>query len=149
MPRLILVSNRLPLTVRLEHGQVAVTRSAGGLVTGLRGPHERTGGLWIGWPGDVSRLTDAQRRSLDESVQRLKAQSKLCHGQTAFTRNRPLTQPFELPWQRIFRTVHDAQIFGAADLEGRRPVGGRLLDAVELTANATDGSPRHGCLHHA
>jgi trehalose 6-phosphate synthase/phosphatase len=68
MSRLILVSNRLPLTVRLEHGNVAVARSSGGLATGLRGPHERTGGLWIGWPGDVSHLSKDQRDSLDATL---------------------------------------------------------------------------------
>jgi trehalose 6-phosphate synthase/phosphatase len=65
MARLILVSNRLPVTVRLEHGELSVSQSTGGLATGLRGPHERTGGLWIGWPGDVSRFNPAQRRALD------------------------------------------------------------------------------------
>ena len=28
-------------------------RSVGGLSTGLRGPHEQSDGLWIGWPGDI------------------------------------------------------------------------------------------------
>jgi len=72
MARLILVSNRLPVTVKVDHGEVAVTRSAGGLATGLRGPHERGGGEWIGWPGDVSRMTDEQRRSLDAHLGRLR-----------------------------------------------------------------------------
>jgi trehalose 6-phosphate synthase/phosphatase len=65
MSRLILVSNRLPVTVKLEHGELAVTRSTGGLATGLRGPHERGGGRWVGWPGDVSRMTDEQRKALE------------------------------------------------------------------------------------
>ncbi|MDQ3264515.1 MAG: bifunctional alpha,alpha-trehalose-phosphate synthase (UDP-forming)/trehalose-phosphatase [Myxococcota bacterium] len=49
--RLLIVSNRLPVTVRLEDGHLEVQRSPGGLATGLRGPHERSGGLWIGWSG--------------------------------------------------------------------------------------------------
>jgi trehalose 6-phosphate synthase/phosphatase len=64
MARLILVSNRLPVTVRLENGDVLVERSAGGLATGLRSPHEQTDGIWIGWPGDTSRLSDVQHRAL-------------------------------------------------------------------------------------
>lgn len=64
MARLILVSNRLPVTVRSEQGRVSVAPSAGGLATGLRGPHERSGGLWIGWPGDVSRFSAEQMRDL-------------------------------------------------------------------------------------
>src|SRR5438874_327212 len=66
MARLILVSNRLPVTVRLDHGKLSVERSAGGLATGLRSAHERSDALWIGWPGDLPRLTDAQRARVDE-----------------------------------------------------------------------------------
>src|SRR5579883_322603 len=72
MPGLILVSNRLPVTVRAEHGDVSITKSSGGLATALRGPHERAGGTWIGWPGDVSRLGEAQQRVLDERLAELR-----------------------------------------------------------------------------
>jgi len=65
MSRLLLVSNRLPITVKVEHGEVHVNRSAGGLATGMRGPHERSGGLWIGYPGDVSRLPPEQKTALE------------------------------------------------------------------------------------
>ena len=69
MSRLLLVSNRLPVTVKADKDGVSVVRSAGGLATGLSGPHEQSGGLWIGWPGDVSRLTQAQRTSVEEQLQ--------------------------------------------------------------------------------
>ncbi|MBV9948496.1 MAG: bifunctional alpha,alpha-trehalose-phosphate synthase (UDP-forming)/trehalose-phosphatase, partial [Myxococcales bacterium] len=72
MPRLILVSNRLPVTVKVEHSEVAVEKSSGGLATGLRGPHEQGDGVWIGWPGDVSRLDEAQRRQVDERLAELR-----------------------------------------------------------------------------
>jgi trehalose 6-phosphate synthase/phosphatase len=72
MPRLLLVSNRLPVTVRAEHGEAAVTRSAGGLAAGLRSPHERSEGLWIGWPGDVSRFSPAQRQQIEAELSRLR-----------------------------------------------------------------------------
>ena len=70
--RLILVSNRLPVTVKQERGEITVTRSSGGLATGLRGPHEQSGGLWIGWPGDVSRISEVQRRKLDAHLEELR-----------------------------------------------------------------------------
>jgi trehalose 6-phosphate synthase/phosphatase len=54
--RLIIVSNRLPVTVRVQSGRPVVRRSVGGLATGLHGPHERSGGLWIGWPGSIDGL---------------------------------------------------------------------------------------------
>jgi trehalose 6-phosphate synthase/phosphatase len=44
------------MTVRVENGHPVVRRSVGGLATGLRGPHERSGGLWIGWPGTIEGL---------------------------------------------------------------------------------------------
>jgi trehalose 6-phosphate synthase/phosphatase len=64
MPRVILVSNRLPLTVRVERGEL-FSPSTGGVATGLRGVHQRSGGTWIGWPGDVSKLTAPQRQAVD------------------------------------------------------------------------------------
>ncbi|RKH66832.1 bifunctional alpha,alpha-trehalose-phosphate synthase (UDP-forming)/trehalose-phosphatase [Corallococcus aberystwythensis] len=72
MARLLLVSNRLPVTVKAEKDAVSVGRSAGGLATGLSRPHERSGGLWIGWPGDVSRLTDAQRTQVEKQLSDLR-----------------------------------------------------------------------------
>ena len=72
MSRLILVSNRLPITVGLDDGELSVARSSGGLATALRGPHERTGGLWIGWPGDVSRASPAQRDALSARLAELR-----------------------------------------------------------------------------
>jgi trehalose 6-phosphate synthase/phosphatase len=72
MSRLIIVSNRLPVTVRAEKGQVSVVRSSGGLATALRGPHERLDALWIGWPGDVARLSPEQRGALDAELEGMK-----------------------------------------------------------------------------
>jgi trehalose 6-phosphate synthase/phosphatase len=42
--------------------------SSGGLATGLRIPHQRSGGLWIGWPGDITHLNDDQALQLDEQL---------------------------------------------------------------------------------
>ena len=72
MARLLLVSNRLPVTVKAEKDQVSVVRSAGGLATGLSRPHERSGGLWIGWPGDVSRLSGTQRTQVEAQLSALR-----------------------------------------------------------------------------
>lgn len=68
--RLLIVSNRLPVTVHAVDGRANVTPSVGGLATGLRKTHERPGGLWIGWPGSLDGLSDAARtdamRQLEE-----------------------------------------------------------------------------------
>ena len=56
MRRVIIVSNRLPVTATVEGGALRLARSAGGLATGLSSHHERSGGLWIGWPGSAELL---------------------------------------------------------------------------------------------
>jgi trehalose 6-phosphate synthase/phosphatase len=68
MSRVIIVSNRLPITVSLSGGTVQLRRSAGGLATGLSGPHERSGGLWMGYPGDLESLDGAQRAEVDRQL---------------------------------------------------------------------------------
>jgi trehalose-6-phosphate synthase len=57
-------SNRLPVTVTEEDGRPIVRQSVGGLGTGLRGLHERSGGLWIGWPANLSGLHPTATREV-------------------------------------------------------------------------------------
>ena len=50
--RLLLVSNRLPITVRRsDGGKYDFSMSSGGLVTGLSGLAKSTTFQWFGWPG--------------------------------------------------------------------------------------------------
>ncbi len=51
MPRVLIVANRLPVTVTPSQAGVDVQKSTGGLATGLLRPHEQSGGVWIGWSG--------------------------------------------------------------------------------------------------
>jgi trehalose 6-phosphate synthase/phosphatase len=60
--RLIVVSNRLPLTLRGSAAGWVGEPSAGGLVTALGPVLQRTGGLWVGWPGDASERPDPARQ---------------------------------------------------------------------------------------
>ena len=55
--RLLLVSNRLPITIkRTQEGKFDFSMSSGGLVTGLSGLSKTTTFQWYGWPGmEVSR----------------------------------------------------------------------------------------------
>ncbi len=68
LSRLLVVSNRLPVTVRAGEGGVAVERSSGGLATGLSGPHARLGGLWIGWPGPLDKLSESERAAVERQL---------------------------------------------------------------------------------
>jgi trehalose 6-phosphate synthase/phosphatase len=62
--RLILVSNRLPVSVQVRDGKVEVRASEGGLATGLRGLREKKEVTWIGWPG-ASAKDEPQLREMD------------------------------------------------------------------------------------
>ena len=66
--RLLIVANRLPVTARVQGARVSLVDAAGGLASGLRPWHERSGGLWIGWPGDLSRFSDAERAAVDSEL---------------------------------------------------------------------------------
>jgi trehalose 6-phosphate synthase/phosphatase len=64
---LVVVSNRLPVTVRRSHGALQVERSSGGLVTAMGPAMKRRGGMWVGWPGAHLR-PDEERCLQDESA---------------------------------------------------------------------------------
>ena len=51
MAKTIIVSNRLPLQLKIENNQVHATPSVGGLATGMKSVHKDSNGLWIGWTG--------------------------------------------------------------------------------------------------
>jgi len=65
--RLLIISNRLPYTVRVDCDSVRLVPAAGGLATGLRPWHEQSQGLWIGWPGELSAFTPSQRERTDRT----------------------------------------------------------------------------------
>lgn len=72
--RVLIVSNRLPVTVRLEHGRIKVNPSSGGLATALRGPHGRADSLWIGWPGDTSHFDPPDLELVQKRLSELRLQ---------------------------------------------------------------------------
>ncbi|MGD8682856.1 MAG: bifunctional alpha,alpha-trehalose-phosphate synthase (UDP-forming)/trehalose-phosphatase [Chloroflexota bacterium] len=51
--RLLVVSNRLPLTAKRISGRWRGERSSGGLVAAMAPLMAQTHGLWLGWPGDA------------------------------------------------------------------------------------------------
>ena len=63
--RLIVVSNRLPFTIRRAGESWRTERSSGGLASALDPVLKRTGGLWLGWPGEAPATPDERR---DEQV---------------------------------------------------------------------------------
>ena len=66
--RLLLVSNRLPITIkRSEDGKYDFSMSSGGLVSGLSGLSKTTTFQWYGWPG-----LEVPEEEIPEVKQRLK-----------------------------------------------------------------------------
>lgn len=59
MSKMIIISNRLPITVNKRQNGFEYNWSIGGLATGLKGYHIRSDSIWVGWPGindgDISR----------------------------------------------------------------------------------------------
>ncbi len=51
MSRLVIISNRLPVTINKKDGELFYYPSAGGLATGLSSMDKSIEQLWIGWPG--------------------------------------------------------------------------------------------------
>ncbi|HEV2911880.1 MAG TPA: bifunctional alpha,alpha-trehalose-phosphate synthase (UDP-forming)/trehalose-phosphatase [Pyrinomonadaceae bacterium] len=62
--RLVVVSNRLPFTLKRAGDGWRTERSAGGLATAMGPILERTRGIWIGWSGEASGATDDRRQKL-------------------------------------------------------------------------------------
>lgn len=69
--RFIIVSNRLPITVRKEDGKLTFTRSSGGLATAMSSLENTGETLWIGWPGiDSDDLTAADKAKIAKELKK-------------------------------------------------------------------------------
>lgn len=124
--RLLLVSNRLPVTLQRAEGGWSARAAAGGLATGLSGPHRASEGRWIGWPGVI-----AEGARLPEEVQRLLTEEAMigvgldeAEHEAYYTRisNRCL-------WP-LLHYFPERMRFDGADWEVYRKVNRRFADAV-------------------
>ncbi|WP_339874461.1 bifunctional alpha,alpha-trehalose-phosphate synthase (UDP-forming)/trehalose-phosphatase [uncultured Algoriphagus sp.] len=61
MSKTIIVSNRLPISLRHRNGRFEFKPSAGGLATGLGSIYKEGENIWIGWPGNT--VDDAEQRA--------------------------------------------------------------------------------------
>jgi trehalose 6-phosphate synthase/phosphatase len=65
MAQVIIVSNRLPVSVKKEDGKLTFQPSLGGLATGLASYVNKRNNRWIGWPGIPSDdLTEHDRQEI-------------------------------------------------------------------------------------
>ncbi|KPQ13885.1 MAG: bifunctional trehalose-6-phosphate synthase / trehalose 6-phosphatase OtsA [Algoriphagus marincola HL-49] len=61
MAKTIIVSNRLPISLRHRNGRFEFKPSAGGLATGLGSIYKSGENIWIGWPGNT--VEDPEQRA--------------------------------------------------------------------------------------
>jgi len=65
MPQILIVSNRLPVTVKKVDGKLVYEASMGGVATGLSSFIKSRKNKWIGWPGIASEeLSEAEKNSV-------------------------------------------------------------------------------------
>ena len=75
MSRLLIVSNRLPLNISKDNGQLSVERSVGGLATGISSVYKTRETLWVGWPGySVQTLQPNEQKQIFDLLSKEK-----CH----------------------------------------------------------------------
>lgn len=74
MSRLLIVSNRLPVTLVRKEDGFKVEPSAGGLATGLGSIYQSRDSIWIGWCG----LAAERLRGQQEEIQK-RLQAERCH----------------------------------------------------------------------
>ena len=69
MNRLLLVANRLPISITKRLGELCFTQSPGGLVAGLSSLSKSYECLLMGWPGIASgKLTDENKAQISEKL---------------------------------------------------------------------------------
>ncbi|HEC79452.1 MAG TPA: bifunctional alpha,alpha-trehalose-phosphate synthase (UDP-forming)/trehalose-phosphatase [candidate division WOR-3 bacterium] len=68
MSKLLIVSNRLPVTVAKRGGSLKLQSSVGGLATGLDSFHKVYKSLWIGWPGYVSSKFEEEKKIIEKKL---------------------------------------------------------------------------------
>ncbi len=68
MVKLIIVSNRLPVTVAKREGRLKYNPSVGGLATGLDSFYKSYHSVWVGWPGIAAERVKEERELINERL---------------------------------------------------------------------------------
>jgi len=67
--RLLLVSNRLPITVTKRKNKLNFHASPGGLATGLYSIFKSLNGVWVGWPGvSLATISPNEKRIVEDKL---------------------------------------------------------------------------------
>ena len=134
MGRLILVANRLPVSVDLSDGQVNVHDSAGGLATGMRGLNKQARTSWVGWPGG-NPSSDEQRIVLEQKLAEHSATPVYLSVQEAERFYEGVSNSVIWP---LFHYLVDRLPLFVQDFEEYRAVNERFADVVCTQASEED-----------
>jgi trehalose 6-phosphate synthase/phosphatase len=126
MGRLILVANRLPVSVDLSEGQVRVQPSSGGLATGMRGLAKEEHTSWVGWPGG-SPESEEQRSALEAQLREHSATPVYLSAQEAERFYEGMSNSVIWP---LFHYLVDRMPLFVRDFAEYRAVNERFADAV-------------------
>jgi trehalose 6-phosphate synthase/phosphatase len=70
--RVVLGSNRLPFTLRVEGTTPTLVRSSGGLATALGSVHDEMSSVWVGSIGALDALSPSARAGVERAMERLR-----------------------------------------------------------------------------
>lgn len=69
MSRTIIISNRLPVQIKLKDKDFSIKSSIGGLATGLRSVHQASDSIWLGWCGiESEHLHKKTQKEIEEEL---------------------------------------------------------------------------------
>lgn len=69
MSKTIIVSNRLPIKIKIEKDGLKVKPSEGGLATGLGSIYKKGNNIWLGWPG-LAVKKEAEREKITAKLKK-------------------------------------------------------------------------------
>ncbi|MEM6515801.1 MAG: bifunctional alpha,alpha-trehalose-phosphate synthase (UDP-forming)/trehalose-phosphatase [Bacteroidota bacterium] len=76
MSKTIIISNRLPLNIKIANDALKVEPSVGGLATGLKSFHQQGNSLWIGWSGLTEEdMSNARSKEVKQLIRDSKCDS--------------------------------------------------------------------------
>lgn len=68
--RTIIISNRLPVRIEKQDGELKFIPSEGGLATGLGSIYKKNNNIWIGWPGYIPK-SEEEKQIITEKLKEL------------------------------------------------------------------------------
>jgi trehalose 6-phosphate synthase/phosphatase len=134
MSRLILVANRLPVSVDLSGDTVNVKASSGGLATGMRGLAKAERTSWVGWPGGTPESAE-QREALELQLREHSATPVYLSSQEAERFYEGMSNSVIWP---LFHYMLDRMPLFVGDFGDYRAVNERFADAVCADADEDD-----------